>query len=547
MVHSAKMIARRFWWLAALLLAAMAGQQIWAALQESPTYDEGLELGAGYAYLTTGKLCHNLEQPPLQKIWTALPLLFLRLKPVEPNDRHCSSEYAFGSAFLFERGQSPTLILFLGRLMTIILTIALGAALAAWVRLKCGEQAALIALAFFAFDPNFIAHGHYTTADLAPSLFCLVTMICWSTYLEHGSWRWCSLTGLALGLALGSKFSTLFLLPAMVAVLVLVRQLPRWRGFLAATGIGVAVLLVLYLPAGSLDPQQGDPIVQQRNAVRATALSAKSPLLGKTYAAATQFLETNPLYTGLQQIRAHQFVGHPAYLLGKTSTKGWWYYFPVVFAVKTPAGTLLACLIALLAATTFRFRIGPWVSMSVPLALYFAVCLASDIDIGVRHLLPAYPFLYALIGIAAANLRMRWILYVALLLTAGECLYRAPYYTAFFNAFAGGPSQGPRYLADSNIDWGQDLLRLKRFMNDRKIPTIYLDYFGGIDPVDLGVSYRPIPTGNIDGYVAVSVTNLIGVYRQAPGYPSLRGVEPVARLGNSINVYDLRKSNRQGI
>jgi hypothetical protein len=292
------------------------------------------------------------------------------------------------------------------------------------------------------------------------------------------------------------------------------------------------------------DPAVLDPIRESQ------ALSSKAAV----FAATMLPVQSNSLYMGFLLTVRHQIGGHAAYLLGKQSNQGWWYYFPVAFAVKTPVGTLLGCGIVLTAAIlawSRRRRIEDaalWLCATVPCFVYWGFCLTSHVDIGLRHLLPIYPFLCVLLGLGLSALTVPWLAWVLLAMTAAETAGRFPYYTAFFNVLAGGPAAGPRYLLDSNLDWGQDLKRVRRFMQDHHIEKIRLQYFGSFEPSDIGLRYDGVPLtsdargrAGLDEYVAISATLLNGQYVDPQWFAWLRPLTPVERIGYSIYVYDLRK------
>jgi hypothetical protein len=207
--------------------------------------------------------------------------------------------------------------------------------------------------------------------------------------------------------------------------------------------------------------------------------------------------QVHPYLAGFVTTLDHNTIGHPSYLLGKIAMKGRWYYFPVAFAVKTPAATLAflalaawACL-RRLRRTRVRLISFSWYVLAVPLAVYFAFSLASRIDIGVRHLLPLCGFLFILCGAASPLRRKTLAILVLGLIVESFAIY--PNYLAFFNVFAGGPSNGPKFLTDSNIDWGQGLKALKSWMTRHDVPRVDFAYFGSADPKYYGITYAALP------------------------------------------------------
>jgi hypothetical protein len=242
---------------------------------------------------------------------------------------------------------------------------------------------------------------------------------------------------------------------------------------------------------------------------------------------------------------------HPAFLWGQISNQGWWYYFPVTFLLKTPLALLALLLLALLARA--GPRLGPFVW--VPVLVYVAISVTQNLNIGHRHLLPIYPFLFVAAGVSGATLASRYGRWVVIALCAwygGSVLRVHPHYLGYFNELAGGPSGGWRYLVDSNLDWGQDLKALKQWMDDHGVASVKLSYFGAADPDYYGLrcemlpgyggvlphaAVRDVRAGEL---VAVSATNLQGVFLGAEAKPlmaRLRALPPVDRVGYSIFIY----------
>jgi hypothetical protein len=198
-----------------------------------------------------------------------------------------------------------------------------------------------------------------------------------------------------------------------------------------------------------------------------------------------------------------------------------------------------------------------WAGLLLPPLIYLAVSMTSALNIGMRHILPVYPFVYvAAAGLLAQLSVRRWARHAMLalgVLQAAECAVIAPHYLAFFNALAGGPRNGPRYLADSNIDWGQDLKNLVDWLHAHGAADAWCSYFGSAPMEYYGLRYHDLPAAGdrdawnrIDGFVAVSATVLAGVYTPPEDTARLRAMEPAARVGWSIFVYDWRKPHAGG-
>jgi hypothetical protein len=530
------MFAERHFRLAVgLLLAAMGTIQVVTALGETQIWDEGAHIIAGYANWK-GDYRWNVEHPPLVKMMSALPLLPLRPKlPVDPAPWHKGDQIMVGLDFLYKNQAPADTLLFRARSMTILLTLLGGLLLALWTRHRFGAAAALIALAFYALDPNLIAHGRYVTTDVPIAVFFFLTCAMWTEWLLTDRRRDLVLAALCFSLAMVVKFSGILLIPVLVLLYALrwvqrPREFPVRRALTAVVvvaGLAVVVIGVVYL----------------RETVRSLRPGGQLP--------------KHAFVTGLAEVIEHNSGGHETYLMGHISQKGVWYYFPVVFGVKSTMAAVLAALllIGVGLARLRRMRELPfhWTGMALPAVLYFGFSMSSSINLGVRHILPVYPLLYVLAGALLAGLaaqKAMWRTAVLALvgLHAVECALIYPDYLAHFNLASGGPAYGPHYLVDSNIDWGQDVKKLLAWLEAHGTRRVYLNYFGkadvkyyGIDELAPPLARETAEWAKVDGYVACSVTQLMGVYAGLEETANLRRLTPVAKVGYSIYVYDLRK------
>jgi hypothetical protein len=492
------------------MLSVMVGLQILSVRQEAQTSDEAVYLTAGVTYWTTGDYRMNPEHPPLEKLISSLPLLPLHLVVRTDTPLWASvgvgglNEYYYAQDFLYNNRVPWPKILFLGRLPTIALTAVFGLTLALWTRRRAGLWASVIALTLFVFDPTILAHGRYATNDLWVSFFIFVACVLWDAALspEH-SIPFFVAAGLALGCALGTK-ATAICLPFVFVGVAVARRTTWKRGLTGAASAGLVAVAVL------------------------TALDRGS--LGSYYAGfVIQFNHFND--------------GHLAYLFGSRSATGWWYYYPCAFLIKTPLAELF--LTALLLFAVIRSGRIPveLAVLIVPIVTYAVICLFSHVDIGVRYLLPIYPLLFALIGIVLSRSLPRWPVVACLVLLAVESLSSFPNYLPFVNAAFGGPDQAPRYLLDSNVDWGQDTRKLEWWLEARGISRICFAYFGAQPRSAFGFTYVDVPAtpgpnhANVDCVVAAAVQYLYMHDEVA----WLRAYTPIAKIGHSIYVYDFRK------
>ena len=259
---------------------------------------------------------------------------------------------------------------------------------------------------------------------------------------------------------------------------------------------------------------------------------------------------------GLLFVTEHS-AARPTFLLGELRDHGFPHYFAVSFLLKTPVPLLLLTALALARIPRLRRRDAALVW--IPVAVYLAATATRGLQIGHRHLLPIYPFLFLAAGEAATALR-GWrpprgqALAAALALWyAGGTLRQHPHHLAYFNEIAGGSRSGWRLLVDSNLDWGQDLKRLAEWLRTHHVSRLKLSYFGSADARYYGIEHEALPgytaphaariTREIQpgDVVAVSVTNLQGVYLESPEdralMARLRALEPIGRAGWSIRIY----------
>lgn len=558
---------------APILVGAAAAAFLIASLiamsRESATFDEGTHLAAGYSYWTTGDFRMNPEHPPLLKLIAAAPLLLMDVRGVPSEDpwtRSDEDEFAF--KLLYQSGNDPDRLLRWGRVAVLVWGPALLGAVYLESRRRFGPRGALISLIVVAACPTLLGHGHLVTTDVIAAVLIFLAACAWSRVVEQPGWDgavWC---GFLVGCALLAKFSALVLLPLLVLIagVVLLRERltvpgsPRGRmarrlaclGIVLAVSLGVLWSGYRFRFNPSPDPTfayDWDSLPAERSLTRrAVDVARRAHLLPEAY-----------LY-GLARVDDHNSWGHGSFLLGRTSSKGWWWYFPFAFLVKTPVSTLvLMTLTAVLWVRKSRQEMLSDGVLLLPVAMLGLLAVTSRINIGFRHVYPMLPFLAVLCGGAAGSalvsgLRSRGLL----ILVSGailECVAVAPFWLGYFN----GPSRllaEPReMLVDSNLDWGQDLARLKAYMDREGARSIKLSYFGTASPRHLGLTHEVLPGFNsysrfeqewpaarslrAGDLVAISATNLMGVYLEDPQlYRAwFSRLTPVATIGCSILVY----------
>ena len=554
--------------------------------QEVQTIDEGVHLVAGVSYWQQRDFRLNEEHPPLIKLLAALPVIMSR-----PHSNYDSpswrdgDQWAFAREFLYQSGNNPDKLLFLGRLPMVVMSLCLGLVLYLWGRKLAGDWAGLLTLGWFVFDPNFLAHGRYVTTDVGVTLGYALTLYVLVRLLENWTWKRMLVFAGIFGLAQMTKFSAALLLPLCVVVAAAWaawfaerqnRFTVAWRRGWQVLGLCVAGLGIIACTVymGQVKVGRDDTWVQALLRERAAVISEgridQQPTIVQKFITWSNPDSTfHPLYTlaystpipawsyvkGLILVANHDYWGHLAYLNGQYSNFGWWWYFPFALLVKTPFATLLTLLLAFAAlgraVQKFQFRLHPgFIVIGATSLLYLLWSMTSNINLGVRHVFPVYLAVFLTIGvfgaqaIARGKKPIRWLLCGIAMLYIATSVLAFPTYTAYFSEIVGGSANGPRYLVDSNNDWGQDVKRLKAFLVLNSIPYVCMSYFGQADLRYYGVDFRyiqavhdPHEPADVNCVVAISVTSLLS---QDGAYWWLKTYEPDARIGGTIYVYDFR-------
>ncbi|MFQ5455752.1 MAG: hypothetical protein ACE5EA_06050, partial [Nitrospirota bacterium] len=267
-----------------------------------------------------------------------------------------------------------------------------------------------------------------------------------------------------------------------------------------------------------------------------------------------------PYIQGITFQIQHAAQGHYSYLLGKHSTSGWWYYFIAAFLLKTPIPTLILLSLSLWYFFKDIKKRNEWLSelfLLLPAAFIFFFFSIKHQSIGLRYILPIYPFIFIFSSKLmeyTINTKVKFFIFIPLLIWyIASSFYIHPHYLAYFNELGGGPDKGYQYLVDSNLDWGQDLKGLSNYLKNNKIEKIYLSYFGSDTPQRYGINYDWLPSiylknptsGKrlyfpLKGWIAISATNIEGVYFQNKNiYAWLKDYKPVKKIGYSIFIYHI--------
>jgi len=550
----------------AVLLVAFFLQAALATRLMSTTVDEFAHLPAGYIYWDNGDFSVYRRNPPLIKMWAVLPLFRSSL---DKEFTDYSNLWSAGYAFML-RNQSMYHMLYVRcRLMIVVLATALGALVFRWSRELFGVAGGVLSLAIYALSPNIIGHAGLVTSDVAAA--GMYALACYALYKldeRWSAWR-LAFVGLAFGLAAITKFSCLPLLPLAPLVLVLAALVPRrdaspsrppWKQTLgrASATLGViAVGCLVIVNAGYGFSHSFKPWSSYRDEVEPFAT------LGSSWIAQTPAPFPEQFLRGLSEQKRASAEPQFTYLHGAITQEASWYYPAVVFLLKTPLPTLALVGLALYAGlrrSHAGFRRLDLVFVAMP-AIFFVVLLSTKL-LRLRWQLPIFPLMFVACGALVRDnaprtmRRPAWLLGVAALVVwlAVESAITFPHYIAYFNEITRG--HGERFLVDSNCDWSQDHLTLRRFMRRSGIERVHLATLGRVDPKFYGVQYETLrPNEPVAGDVVISVALLAGNPYWTPdngrtaiqlppdGYAWLREHKPVRRIGGSLYYFRIEPSD----
>ena len=558
---------------------------------DSLTVDESPHIAAGYSYIAKGDYRLNPEHPPLLKllsgasIWVGSKVFgFSATFPDNIsawNDR-VNAQWDLGYAFLFNAGNDANTIIWWARLPTIIILLLGAVYLAYSVKYHTkGKSIALIALVLYAFSPSVIAHGRLVTTDLVASLAFLVVIDIWVRYLKTPNKKHILALSISMGLAFLAKFSTILLLPLFAATGVAYIVIKNWKskkqifthsvklirdGLLVAFGVFFIINIVYFIAMRNMSidtqlllVQDSFPQDNQISSFTKQALSSVIEIPGLQYFG--QYL--------LGQAMVIQRVGggNTTFLIGKFTNQSFTEYFPITYILKEHIGVIFSLFsIILVVISSFIVKLFRKLSsikssyildhyyeinLILMVMLYWVVSIKGNLNLGIRHILPAVIMTYILIAIGIRRVLIplkfsNLILFIFGIWYILTSLLSYPNYISYLNILA-GHNQGYQIFTDSNLDWGQDLKRLSDWTKRNNIDTLYIDYFGTADVKYYLPDIKLIPVKSSDGpkigYTAISATMLQDSFYKKQidlsyqEYWWLGWKKPDYIIGNSILIY----------
>ena len=381
--------------------------------------------------------------------------------------------------------------------------------------------------------PSILAHGRLINTDLGLTLFLFLTVYFWTKLFKKFSWFDFGFSGLFLGLSLASKYTAIMVIPILIILALAkiffnknnAKQILIYVGsFFGPLIIGFIIVWATYGFSPEVPPKPIDSLSSNINLWTNLNIPDKFDSL---FAKVRPIMFPADFYKGFFLVGRHALAGHGSYLLGQTSNTGWWYYFPVAIWYKTPIPFFIFLILAVVFWRKLRAknRFDEFALLAVPL-IFLIISMFSKADMGIRHILSIFPFL-AVLASRSINLvdfsaikiiknnSKKLIPALGFLILILWYLYSAvasyPNYLTYFNGAAGGPKNGYKILGDSNLDWGQDIFRIKKYLDENNIQDGYILYpWNGDQALEYyGINLKPLPWEggeNLKGYAVVSTT-----------------------------------------
>lgn len=545
-----------------------------SAPQHSPTLNEPGHLAAGLSYWQFGKFGLYNVNPPLVRLVAALPALVVGSSTdwSRASERPgLRTEVLVGSDFVAVNGEQSLWLFTLARWACIPFSVIGALACYAWAKSLYGQFGGILAVALWCFDPLILGHGELITSDAAATAIGLVASYTFWRWLRAPEWWRCFCAGAGLGLALLSKTSWLLLVPLWPMLWLAWRfssdQLNRWR-WRQAMQLGSLMLIACYVVnagyafEGSCAKLGSFPFVSH-------SLNDGGGNRFRNQSIGNVMIPLPRHFVLGIDLQKKDFEEYPqqSFLNGEWKDGGWWYYYVYGLAVKAPLGTLALFLFSVGAAWRRREQFRDELVLLAPgLALLLLVSAQTEFNQHVRYVLPTYGALLVFCGGAFARVKrhsLRGVLSLCAIASAMSSMSAYPHCLAYFNEAAGGPRNGRLRMLHSNLDWGQDLLFLQRWLTAHpEYGPPALVYYGYFEPKDVGLHYRmPVRThlnlsppfktdSDAPRVLAVSANFLYGCqFSIAEGRERIpfdsesiavfRDRKPIGRAGESIYIFAL--------
>lgn len=552
----------------------------WGAWSHSPAWDEIGHLPAGLSHWQLGRFDYYRVNPPLVRLVATAPLLLAnpRLVYRMSSDPRVRLEFDSGHEFIHSYGELACSYFSIARLACIPFSLLGGYVCYRWARDLYGVPSALLALALWCFSPSIFANAQMITPDTGATALGVAACYTFWRWLREPNWHWTFITGLALGLAESAKFTWVILF-GIWPLLFAVWQWPRPASpgpcalrtsvlrFAVILGLCVYMINVCYgfedsfwrlgdyrfvsdTLTGDIGNRTGNPV---NNRFVGTWLESVRVPFPRNYL----------LGIDVQKRDFEQRLW--SYLGGEWRFGGWWYFYLYALSIKAPLGTWGLVLLALAVRVagcryTASWRDEAMLLITIAVILIF-VSSQAGFSHHLRYVLPILPFAFVWMSKVAREIRHRGSVMgravtICTTWSIMSSLWIYPHSLSYFNELVGGPANGHAYLLFSNVDWGQDLLYLKRWLARNPVatpiglaPSLPVEL---LDPADVGIEFVMAPfgpdtnfkaapriseeVGPRPGWYAIAVSRLQSRSRE---YIYFERFQPIARVGYSILIYHL--------
>jgi len=553
-------------WAAPAFVAVFFALTVSSMRQKAAFMDEYVRIPPGYSYLKRFDFRYNAQHPPLGKMLSAFPLLFLNVRFPDAAWRS-GRQWKFGFWFLYAQNDADR-ILFWGRVPSVLAGCLIGLLMGRWAGSIAGPRAGMWALFFAATSPTLLSQSRIASTDIFFTLFGLSTLYFFSRVLER--WRAAEAARLCAAWTASCVTKLAAALLGPICVVWAAVGAASARGH-AATLLGrptgvlkrAALALVLALAAayvgiwgiygfrfrGVRDPS-ADYELPFEQAIRSAGGTSKW-----LYALWQRRLFPEPYLIAAAagaRLRTRKQNPHAAIAFARS------------FLLKTPVPALAALVVSLIlwpSMTGAARRASGLLALGG--GMYFAFVAMTGIEGGHQYLLPAYPLWYTFVACVLPRRltgRVSRVLAAALLIWQGmsaAAIY--PHYFSYCNELCGGPNEGWNYLSKSDFDEGQDLKLLKQALDKRGIHHVKLIYYGNADPGYYGISFMPLPpyvpvfrrgvriSNNPGGYYAMNASALRGALGDNDILRYFRAQKPIFKVGYTFFVFKVaaRKNERK--
>ncbi|MDP3766290.1 MAG: glycosyltransferase family 39 protein [Nanoarchaeota archaeon] len=578
------------------LLFILTLQNVLSSYYLSPTADELKHLTRGYVYLKTGDQRFNTVHPLLINSLNAVPLLFVKdiNLPSQPELLKSNNVIEFAREFFFHSGNDLERMFSLARITTFMLSIILGIFVYLWAKKLYGALSGLFALFLYVTSPNIVAYSGLVTNDIGSALFIFLSMYTLWLFYKNPLFKNLLLSGFVFGLALMSKYYALHFIPAVIILLLIVYYsnknkiiFYKFKNAKISNLLNILLMIFIFFFASWLTLNIGYKFDGTFRSIEYNVMND----VGVDKAMYSSIIEKSASYipiadkeTSLKSVKYvtsnvpimfpyHYVKGvlvltditlersnKQFYFFGKTFQKVPRYYYLIMFFLKVQIPMLIFLILTIIFYRKIKKDYIDDLFLIVPALIFSILFSISPVANGFRHFLPVLPLLTVFVS-KSTNLKIKnqklldyaFIILILWFLIIPIKIF--PYYIPYYNEFI-GMDNGYKVSIHVDVDWGQDLKLLKRFMDDKGIKHIGLSYFGQVYPEYYNISYTYLPSivthinmssndvedcTPIKGVVAISIANLEQpfLFKDEGCFEWLKGLEPIYRVGYTIYIFNV--------